>query len=359
LSALTSSTVITPTYYKLDISDTIIQKGITNIITQQAAMIAYSISPSNSDGGWQDMDISPVDAQLYCYLAFPDTPTTIGSNPYPKPPLNSYLVKVDKSVSPWKVVVINTVPNTNPNREEDGAYFVDNGDFYIVFTDGQYCRVNLSNGTLDTLTQSSLPLNNGNMRGDLASNPAGPALIPINPLPISLMSFSGQREGAITDLTWSTGLEKGFDHFELQRSRDGKEYTSIANLSPNGSNSTYRHADKDIYGTTYYRLKLVFNEGTINYSSTIRIDGKGLVSASNIYPTVVTDGILHITSPVSQINVSVYSLTGQVVHTASFSGVNGSNQYNISLNLPSGTYIVRANDAASGEAVAISRVIIP
>src|SRR5690606_6034315 len=81
---------------------------------------------------------------------------------------------------------------------------------------------------------------------------------PINPLPVSLMSFEGKRspEGIVLD--WKTASEKNNDRFEIQRSPDGKTFERIGTVAGNGNSSnviSYAFTDKSPgNGINYYRL---------------------------------------------------------------------------------------------------------
>ncbi len=348
-----ASTTLSPTYYKLDISDSLIQRGFTNLMTQQAAMIAYLLPPTNADGGWQDMDIHPVTKEMYSYIGFPSAPSTIGLNPYPKPGINSWLIRVDKSVAPWKVVRVNTLPNTSPNREEDGAFFDAAGNFHVGFTDGQYATINLSTGALTTLNQSSLPLYQSNLRGDFATNT--PLVMP---LPVLLSSFEGKEENGGNLISWTSDAEIYTDRIELQRSADAMDFSTIASFAPEGHGSTYRYLDAGTSGRVYYRLKMLNLRGEAEYSFTIKVDGRKPDVFTTVYPTVVSDGRLNILADAAQVKMSIYNLNGQLMQTALFNENMAGTPLQARLTLLSGTYFVRVSNAQSGECLLNTAVII-
>ncbi len=357
LASLSPSTtsLLSPTYYRLDISDTLIQRGLTNLMTQQAAMIAYLLPPTNADGGFQDMDMHPVSKELYSYIGFPSAPSTIGNNPYPKPPINSYLIRIDKTTNPWKVVPVNVTPNSSPNREEDGAYFDGAGNFYVGFTDGQYAQVNLSTGALTTLNQSTLPLYQGNLRGDFATNMPLAAVA----LPLSISNFSAAKTQWGNDLVWQSGADGTLDHFELQRSENGYLFRNLAAFAPKGPGSIYRFTDADAYGTVYYRLRMLSQSGGEAYSNTISIGGDLPENAVSFYPTVISGGALNVACSAPAVTACLYDLSGQLLQTYKHDRDLSGDRFRIPVSLPAGTYLLRMTDAGSGTCLLSAPVIVP
>lgn len=71
-------------------------------------------------------------------------------------------------------------------------------------------------------------------------------------------------------LTWAPTFENGVKHFEIQRTEDYR-FDSIAVVEA-GGNSSYVFEDKNpINGTNLYRLKVVRNDGTYEYSPKVKI----------------------------------------------------------------------------------------
>ena len=96
------------------------------------------------------------------------------------------------------------------------------------------------------------------------------------PLPITLTSFTGVREGTRNILIWSTANETNNKGFELQRSANGEKFSSIASINSkaeNGNSSsvlnyTYND-DKPLAGTNYYRLRQLDKDGKESFSNIV------------------------------------------------------------------------------------------
>ncbi|WP_448518214.1 hypothetical protein [Rhodoflexus sp.] len=98
----------------------------------------------------------------------------------------------------------------------------------------------------------------------------------ISILPIELVQFNaraveGDREKV--EITWQTAWERDNDYFEVEKSRDGINFQSIARVEPKGRNGfsnsiqNYVHYDEQPWlGKNYYRLKQVDFDGTTTFS---------------------------------------------------------------------------------------------
>ncbi len=104
-----------------------------------------------------------------------------------------------------------------------------------------------------------------------------------NALPITLLDFTGRREGNRIALLWTTESEIGNDHFEIQRMVDGETFAMIGSVPGAGNSSaTISYAFDDgnpVVGTNYYRLKQVDWDGTFTYSPIVAVDFTGLTES--------------------------------------------------------------------------------
>ena len=85
------------------------------------------------------------------------------------------------------------------------------------------------------------------------------------PLPVELLSFAGQFQDNYVAINWSTASETDNDYFELERSKDGISYQTIAIIEGKGTTTHTQHygyEDRGFQnGTNYYRLKQVDFDG--------------------------------------------------------------------------------------------------
>jgi hypothetical protein len=132
-------------------------------------------------------------------------------------------------------------------------------------------------------------------------------------LPVELLSFTGKKSEANNLLEWSTSQENNSDHFELEYSADGFNFTSITLVAANGnttSRSDYSFVHMNVGGkTAYYRLKTVDRDGNFKYSNTILLkrDTNPVIDYS-VYPNPFADRVT-----VSIVAESNYTATISVV----------------------------------------------
>lgn len=91
-------------------------------------------------------------------------------------------------------------------------------------------------------------------------------------LPVELSRFYAvARACEHIALYWTAEVEENFSHYELQKSEDGMNFSTIYHEKPEdeASPSHYHFLDFDIKKQNYYRLKMIDFDGSINYSRII------------------------------------------------------------------------------------------
>lgn len=109
------------------------------------------------------------------------------------------------------------------------------------------------------------------------------------PLPIELASFSGEMVKGDAHLEWTTFSESNNDHFTVERSTNGKDFTALGDVPGSGTTKvaiTYRYEDTFApYERLYYRLRQTDFDEKYSYSDVIMLDNKvqdsGLVAIPN------------------------------------------------------------------------------
>jgi trimeric autotransporter adhesin len=171
-------------------------------------------------------------------------------------------------------------------------------------------------------------------------------------LPVTLLNFNGVRENQNNLLRWTTATETNSRGFELQRSADGVNFSSIGFIGTKaeGGNSTstlnYNFTDaRTLAGTNYYRLMQIDLDGKTAYSSIVTLKGdKTNLSISSAYPNPTKESVRVIVSSsvVEKANISVTDISGKVVKQLSNVLVAGENNININVSsLAAGTYYIR------------------
>ena len=109
------------------------------------------------------------------------------------------------------------------------------------------------------------------------SNNTATYTVPVDgrPLPVELVSFEAKPVRKVdAQLNWRTASEKNNDHFDIERSTDGRTFERIGRVEGQGSVSTptdYAYTDARIgvnaVNPVYYRLNQVDRDGSSSYSS--------------------------------------------------------------------------------------------
>lgn len=160
----------------------------------------------------------------------------------------------------------------------------------------------------------TVPLNNS------AEDDNSTTTIPIQlNLPVTLIDFDVERQEQSARLTWRTSEETNSDHFNVQRSSDGKKWTTIQNVSAAGESNAVKEYSaidpKPFNGENLYRLEMIDKDGSIALSRVRSLKFEGLRSI--IYPNPAAD-VLYINADYrEQISeITIYNSAGQLVYNA-------------------------------------------
>jgi hypothetical protein len=137
----------------------------------------------------------------------------------------------------------------------------------------------------------------------------------INPsLPIELISFRAALRNDAVQLFWETATEKNNKGFQIERSLDGKNWSTIAFVESVGNSTTiqrYQYTDINNLNTvTYYRLKQIDSDEKASYSKIININTSGNAPVKIQLNTTQT--LLTVFSEVTT-EYCIYAISGQPV----------------------------------------------
>jgi len=139
-------------------------------------------------------------------------------------------------------------------------------------------------------------------------------------LPVTISSFISSCENDNTVVSWVSESEYGFDHYELESSLDLVHYQSLAHIPAIGASyeaHTYRYTIPDKMQNTvptYYRLKMVDQDGTINLLSPIsgsQCISNGISALLNSYSYADEELLLLLND--HNLSIELYTITGQFI----------------------------------------------
>jgi hypothetical protein len=170
-----------------------------------------------------------------------------------------------------------------------------------------------------------------------------------SPLPVELLSFSGNCEGKNTKLKWVTASEINNDHFNIERSVDGVNYEVIGKVQGQGNSTitnTYTYSDEySLSDMTYYRLQQIDFDGSSETFGPVVVRNCQSQSVLDFVVTGQESGNtnLLIESPYSgKFNLTVLNTQGQVIINTEVTISEGSNLVPLQTDmLSTGIYHVR------------------
>jgi hypothetical protein len=181
------------------------------------------------------------------------------------------------------------------------------------------------------------------------SSPSGfsstPASGPVT-LPVTYVSFIATRNGS-TDVTldWTTASESNNSHFEVERSLNGSDWSTIGTVAAGAGSqeNSYNFTDAMASGAEiWYRLRQVDIDGQAQYSHVVLVAG-----ATTAKTTVVTTGktinVLFAQPVTGSITARLITLNGQVLQQETFEQAASTISLGAS-RVPGGIYVVYLSD---------------
>lgn len=167
-------------------------------------------------------------------------------------------------------------------------------------------------------------------------------------LPVVFTSFFATKQSNAVVLNWSTAQEKDNSHFEIEKSVDGRTWSSVAVVFGNGTTTqahNYSYTDKSSNGAiAYYRIRQVDVDGNSVYTSVKTIRSEEVKKEANIYAASKNTINIDLNNAAKKdMQVTVLNMNGQVIARQ----VYNSASYRVSMQIPSvsnGMYVVVVND---------------
>lgn len=196
-------------------------------------------------------------------------------------------------------------------------------------------------GGLDKMSYSVVPT---------CFNPAnsGTQMIPATCVnPVKLLNFTGELKRFGTELNWKTVNEVDAEKFEVQRSIDNAaDFTPVGSVKAKGNpvnENYYQFIDAAVQkGTNYYRLKIIDNDGSFEYSPVVSVKANETARPISVYPNPVKHKLTVISS--TKTNVQLTDASGKVVRLLQLNA--GNNTFDVS-GLGNGLYYLLDKQTAT------------
>ncbi|HEY6977609.1 MAG TPA: T9SS type A sorting domain-containing protein [Chitinophagaceae bacterium] len=161
-------------------------------------------------------------------------------------------------------------------------------------------------------------------------------------LPLRLLSFNVIDNNGYASLSWQTCNEINMNRFEVQKSLDARNFAAIGEVAAKNQScgTTYTYNDaKTLNGTAYYRIRMIDNDGTSNYSGIVSINGK-VPTKISVFPNPVVNYLV-VAHPKAEAGatIQIVSTNGSVI--ASYPVQKDAIQTSVDVSkLSKGSYIV-------------------
>ena len=142
----------------------------------------------------------------------------------------------------------------------------------------------------------------------------------ISPLPVNLLSFTGNIRNNDAILNWQTASERNTAEFVLERSLNTTNFervTSIRAAKNSNSLKKYNYIDADVFNrnnSAYYRLKMIDVDGKFTYSNVVALNKGTTVSTPTVYPNPFRDNLLLQHAQAGK-TVHVFNIAGKQIIT--------------------------------------------
>ncbi|MGN6194419.1 MAG: LamG-like jellyroll fold domain-containing protein [Ginsengibacter sp.] len=178
--------------------------------------------------------------------------------------------------------------------------------------------------------------------------------VSVSALPVNLVNFTGTNKDGANLLQWSTASEQNSSRFEVQRSENGSDFTTVGTVAAAGNSDkliNYQYEDRPLSNAAkyYYRLKMVDKDGATKYSSVVLIKNSA-ATLSLVYPNPASDHITISINGTTLLNTRALltDVNGKVLQTISLT--QSSTPVNIS-QYQRGMYVVKFSDGSSVKVV--------
>jgi Secretion system C-terminal sorting domain len=182
-------------------------------------------------------------------------------------------------------------------------------------------------------------------------------------LPVQLVLFlATKNDDGSVKVNWATSQEENSNYYDVERSSDQSEWSSIGTVKAKGYSSittNYFLNDRSpVNGTGYYRLKMVDLDGKFTFSKTISVTIDNSSLPLVIYSNPFSDQIrlkINVSRPQNLI-LTVTDMLGKTYIAQSYQAQNGDNFVNLQPSIgSSGMYILRIQGNSYDQTVKLEK----
>ena len=175
-------------------------------------------------------------------------------------------------------------------------------------------------------------------------------------LPVTLLNFSGYEQNEQNIISWKSTNEINLKEYQLEYSNNALDFanikTIVANSNNNSDNNYSTIHNPLLKGISYYRLKIIDNDGRFSYSNVLKLNAqKSSIVKLETYPNPTKDVLqvnLNALENAKDATFTIINALGQEKIRLKVNIFKGSNNFSIKVKeLPAGIYFLKYNDVVN------------
>jgi len=205
---------------------------------------------------------------------------------------------------------------------------------------GDYQQSSGTNGVTNIVTLSGITSFSPFSVGKLGTSAAA--------LPIKIAYFNASKGTSTNTINWSADCGSPVVTFEIERSADGKNFTTINSITATQARCASPFSIDDaapLTGTNFYRIKMIDIDGRVTYTSIVKVgNAPKEIQLVGVLPNPVTNAaqLSITTTKKDNIELAVISLDGRIMSKQSIQVQTGSSLVSLDVSkLARGTYFVK------------------
>jgi hypothetical protein len=161
----------------------------------------------------------------------------------------------------------------------------------------------------------------------------------LGPVPLKILNYSVAAVDGAVENNWSTANEENASHFNVQKSKDGREFYTIHRQQANNLSLNY-YSYTDVHpfaGSSYYRIECLDRDGKATYSRIRQVTTTKTATSLVLYPNPASSRVNLETNGVTQVNV--LDALGRVIISTPITQPHATIDIH---SLPKGVYVIKA-----------------
>jgi hypothetical protein len=169
---------------------------------------------------------------------------------------------------------------------------------------------------LDVTTKTVVPFNVTSAAGSSATDRFYILFKTSGALPVTLTSVKAYQKNTGVQVEWTTQQENNIDHYEVERSQNGQQFTKTGAVNATGNTSSitnYNLFDANPFsGVNFYRIKIIDKQGNATYSQVVKVNISSKANQVTVTPNPIHSNTVMIQMTNMQKGSYTISLTNKL-----------------------------------------------